>query len=334
MHAPLVSVVIPTYNRAGIICQAIDNLLQQTYSNFELIVVDDGSADDTPVRLAAYGDKIRVIRQANAGPAVARNRGAEIARGEIIAFQDSDDLWEPTKLERQVVLLEKAGMDVPCCLTNVLMRVADGKRITSFDESLIRFQREEGIWLNVAEVLASRFVLFNQAAAIRREAWKRVGGFDNRLKYLEDYDLPLRLALEGPWAFIQEPLVLYREGTPESFSQAALKDVIVLRECEVTICERMLARVPDNRQSKNIRSQLKRRLKRASRKLFAARLDASNSPGARLFAGLIRESDRYLLAGFRRSPWFPKPRSLPVEFMSKPRAADQGVDLVAHQDSR
>ncbi|HWO33294.1 MAG TPA: glycosyltransferase, partial [Candidatus Acidoferrum sp.] len=208
----MVSVVIPTYNRAELVCQAIVNVFQQTYSNFELIIVDDGSTDDTQSRLRQFGERIRVITQANAGAPIARNRGIEAARGEIIAFQDSDDLWKPTKLERQVALLEHFGTSVPCCLCNVLMRVINGKEFTSFDHSLIFPRDEAGLWLNVPDVLATRFVLFNQAVAIRRGPLEKLGGFNEQLKYLEDYDLPLRLALEGPWAFIREPLVIYREG--------------------------------------------------------------------------------------------------------------------------
>ncbi len=167
---PLVSIIIPTYNRAGLICQTIDNVFQQTYTRFELIIVDDGSTDDTLANLRQSGQKIRVIEQQNSGPAVARNRGAAAARGEIIAFQDSDDLWKPTKIARQVALLERFGPKVPCCLSDVLIRVVNGKEYTSFDHSVIRMREKEGIWLNVPDVLAATFVFFNQAAAIRREA--------------------------------------------------------------------------------------------------------------------------------------------------------------------
>src|SRR5690242_17488768 len=127
MDAPLVSIVIPTYNRAAVIRRTIENIFDQTYSNIEVIVVDDGSTDDTQTTLRQFSDRIRVIRQANAGPAVARNRGIEIAQGEIIAFQDSDDLWKPTKLERQVTLLTKYNKSVPCCLCNAVIGMVDGR---------------------------------------------------------------------------------------------------------------------------------------------------------------------------------------------------------------
>lgn len=104
---PLVSVVIPTYNRVGLLARTIGNMFQQTYANFEVIVVDDGSTDGTQAMLNRdYSGRVRVVAQPNSGPAVARNHGARVARGEIIAFQDSDDLWHPEKLKRQVALLE------------------------------------------------------------------------------------------------------------------------------------------------------------------------------------------------------------------------------------
>src|SRR5438270_1336965 len=160
---PLVSIVIPTYNRAAIISRTIDNIFRQTYPNFEVIVIDDGSTDDTQSVLKRYHDRVRVVRQSNAGPAIARNNGARVAAGEIIAFQDSDDLWEPTKLQRQVALLE-TDTSIPCCLCGTRMGQVDGKPLTWFDHSLIRFHQEQGIWLNVFDVLATRFVLFTQAA--------------------------------------------------------------------------------------------------------------------------------------------------------------------------
>ena len=313
---PLVSVVIPTYNRAALVCQAIDNMFQQTYSNFELIVVDDGSTDDTQLRLRQYGNRIHVICQPNAGAPIARNRGAAAARGDIIAFQDSDDLWKPTKLERQVRLLAKYPKSVPCCLCNVTMGVINGKNQTSFDYSLINPVHEEGLWTNVPEVLATRFVLFNQAAAIRREAFERIGGFREDLKYLEDYDLPLRLALEGPWTFIREPLVIYQQGAPESFSLQASQNPVALKECEVKICEQFLANVDGTSQNASFRRHLTRRLRIARRQLRAIRLSRTNSSIARAISTLLKGVDRCYLAGFRRSPWFPQPTTVPVDGVS------------------
>ncbi len=317
---PLVSVIIPTYNRAALVCQTIDNIFQQTYRNFELIVVDDGSTDETQARLRQYADRIRVITQANAGAAVARNRGIAAAHGEIIAFQDSDDLWQPTKLERQVALLQETNTSVPCCLCNAVMRFVNRDEVTSFAISLVHPEHEEGIWLNVPEVLVTRFILFNQTVAIRREALERVGGFDEDLKYLEDYGLPLRLALGGPWAFIREPLVMWRGGSPGSFYEQALNDPIVLKKCELTIFERLLARVGDGAQHASLRRHLERQLGIVRRQLRATELSHTDSPGARAIGRLLMQVDHYLGAAFRRSPWFPRPITIPVSAARQQRS--------------
>ena len=99
MKKPLVSVIIPTYNSAGYIEEALESVFEQTLQDFEIIVVDDGSTDGTGEVLRKYGDRIRYIYQENNGPASARNGGIRVARGEYIAFLDADDLWVSTKLE-------------------------------------------------------------------------------------------------------------------------------------------------------------------------------------------------------------------------------------------
>lgn len=311
MIEPLVSVVIPTYNRATVITRTIENIFAQTYSKVELIVVDDGSTDNTQARLSAFGDRIRIITQPNSGPAVARNRGAAAARGEIIAFQDSDDLWRPTKLARQIALLSQYKA-ATCCLCNAVMGVSRGKERTSFDDSLIHPSHSEGLWLNVSEVLATRFVLFNQTVAIRRKAFEKVGGFREDLRYLEDYDLPLRLSLEGPWAFIQEPLIIYGESSPESFSQQALRDTIVLRECAVRIFESVLSIVDGEVGHTSFRRLLRYRLRLLRMLRTAAKLNEANSRGSRVTGQALIVLDHYLRAAFRRSPWFPRPITTPI----------------------
>jgi glycosyltransferase involved in cell wall biosynthesis len=309
--SPLVSVIIPTYNRAGIICETIDNVFQQTYTNIEVIVIDDGSKDDTLTRLGSYGNRIRVISQANAGPAAARNRGIEASCGEIVAFQDSDDLWKPGKLESQVRVLTGLDSSVPCCLCNADFGEINGKRLTSFGISEIDTAYPEGLWINVTEVLATRFVLFNQTVAIRREAIDKVGIFDETLKYLEDYDLPLRLAAEGPWAYIQDPLVIYREGAPNSFSQQALRDPIVLKECEIKIFEKALTRAERCGDTK-ARWQINRRLKTFRRFLGAEKLSRSDSALHRVAGKFINRFEHYKNVGFTRSPWYPTAKTEPL----------------------
>ena len=105
MSAPLVSVIVPTYNRAVLLSEAVNSVLLQTYQNIEIIVIDDGSTDDTTEVMATFGDRVRYTRRPNAGVNAARNLGLKQARGEFIALLDSDDLWAPFKIELQVRLL-------------------------------------------------------------------------------------------------------------------------------------------------------------------------------------------------------------------------------------
>jgi glycosyltransferase involved in cell wall biosynthesis len=212
-QGPLVSVIIATYNRGYIVHEAVESVLAQTYNLIEIIVVDDGSVDNTQSVLRTYGSKIRVLEQANAGPASARNMGIQASQGDIICFLDSDDIWLPTYVERQVALLEKVGPSIPCSLGNAITFWADGRETTSFDLAILKPQLEEGLWLNVLEVLLTRFVMCNQMLAIRRSALNKAGSFDPSLRYMEDYDLALRLAVETRWGFIREPLVVFRQST-------------------------------------------------------------------------------------------------------------------------
>jgi glycosyltransferase involved in cell wall biosynthesis len=315
MSNGLVSVIIPTYNRGSIISKCIESVLAQTYQNIEIIVVDDGSTDDTGAKLREYGSRIRIVTQTNAGPAVARNRGIEVSRGQIIAFQDSDDLWKPAKLQRQVSLLDKLGKSVPCCLCNAIMRniYGDGNEHLSFDISSMQPGYDEGLWLNVPEVLATRFVLFNQTVAIRRDAIEKVGGFDPDLKYMDDYDLPLRLSLEGPWAYIREPLTIWAGGASDSFAQKATRDAIILKECEIKIAGRVLDRVRASGGNPSLQRHLERRIKGYRRGLRTINLHRSRSPLKRVLGKLVGTYDRYYGAAFRRSPWFPKMDTVSIE---------------------
>lgn len=301
----LVSTIIPTYNRSRIVVEAIDSILSQTYGNIEIIVVDDGSTDDTLERLRQYGDRIRVLSQQNAGPGIARNRGIAAARGELIAFLDSDDLWLPSKIERQVAQLQTAGKSVPCSLSNIVMR-SDKREVTSFDISQLRPDLEEGIWLNVDDVLASRFVLFNQAVVIRRSVLEKIGGFDEGLRFQEDYDLPLRLSLEGPWAFIREPLVIWRESKAGSWYKSSQREEVCCSTCTVRVFEKHLATVRGSYQRKSLVKQVNRGLKKARRELRVVRMKHMKSLGASGIAVLLRNAEMYRNAAFRRSHWFPK----------------------------
>jgi glycosyltransferase involved in cell wall biosynthesis len=311
MKEPLVSIVIPTYNRAGIIRETIEDVFRQTYQNIELIVVDDGSTDDTQSILRSYDNKLRRITQPNAGPAAARNRGAEIAKGTIIAFQDSDDSWHPTKIARQVALLQRVDDSVPCCLSSAQLRFTDRPTITSFQSACLNPGDEEGLWLNALEVLTDRFVFFNQTAAIRRSALEKVGGFNEQIRFLEDYDLPLRLALLGPFGFIREPLVTWNQGSDGSWSQAAYKNVVQLKALEIRIRENLLGKLGTaDRQS--LRKQMEAALARTRRELQIADLRRSDSWAPAALGYVLDRLKHYTEAAVRRSPWFIEMKTMPL----------------------
>ncbi|MBA7606548.1 hypothetical protein ES703_13698 [subsurface metagenome] len=311
MKNPLVSVIIPTYNRSHVICKAIESVLQQTYQNIELIVVDDGSTDDTPSKLAVYGQRVRVLRQDNSGPSIARNRGVEASHGEILAFLDSDDLWLPTKIEQQVHILENVDNSVPCCLCNALIRGNPDNKRTSFALAPLQAIYDKGIWLNVTSVLSTRCVFFIQAVAIRRSSFEKIGGFDESLWIMEDHDLALRLSLQGPWAYIKEPLVIYNKGAFGSLADQARRDPVQLQQCIKAIHMKTLS---DNRiKCRKTHRNLLRTICTSKAKIQIARISQSSFPGTSVLSTILDMILKFKAAIFRRSPWFPKMEQIPFE---------------------
>lgn len=187
--SPLISVVIPTYNRAHMVCEAIDSVLAQDYAPFELIVVDDGSTDDTPDRIGAYGDRIRVLTQENKGVSAARNAGIHMAQGDFLAFLDSDDLWEKQKLSCQMDFFKAHPHMLICQSEEIWIR--KGKRVNPMN----KHKKLSGM---LFEPYLHLCLISPSAVMIKRELLETVGLFDESLPACEDYDLWLRIACRYP----------------------------------------------------------------------------------------------------------------------------------------
>lgn len=193
-----VSVVIPTYNRAHFIGAAVASVRAQTYPCTEIIIVDDGSTDGTSSVVSELGAGIRYLRQPNAGPATARNTGIASARGDLIAFLDTDDRWQPQKIERQVALLER-WPDV--ALVSADMAIADASGRIEVASNFARrgllefFQTLDGRPVpNAPRRLLELNFINTSTVVLRHEVLQTLGGFDTRLRYGEDLELWLRIA--------------------------------------------------------------------------------------------------------------------------------------------
>ena len=209
---PKVSVIIPTYNRGWILREAIESVLSQEFTDYELIVVDDGSTDDTPEILEVYGRDIIVLHQSNCGVSAARNRGIAASRGQLVAFLDSDDLWLPRKLTRQVDFF-KANPAALICQTQETW-VRNGVRVNPRN----RHHKFSGM---IFEPSLALCLVSPSAVMIRKTLFDRVGTFDESLPACEDYDLWLRVSCRYPVFLLDEPLIIKRGGHPDQLSRVA-----------------------------------------------------------------------------------------------------------------
>jgi len=212
-HVFMFSIIIPLYNKANTIGKAIESVLAQTYGNYEIIVVDDGSTDNSCEVVSQYDDKnIRLIRQKNAGVSAARNRGVSESRSEYVAFLDADDFWDTDYLEVQLRLISQ----YPQCemyATNYRF-IDDTGRISDTIIRNIRFQSDSGIIDNYFEVCASSHVpVWTSATVIRRDAFTRLGGFPIGVKSGEDLITWAKLAINSPVAYHRAPKATYSLGT-------------------------------------------------------------------------------------------------------------------------
>jgi len=224
---PLVSVIIPTFDRAPWLGEAIASVLAQTYAHLELIVVDDGSHDATSEVVQAFEPALTSIRQAHAGVSAARNRGVAASHGELVAFLDSDDLWRPSKIAAQVALLQQQPPAQACYTDEIWIR--HGVRV---NPKLIH-QKHSG-WL--FEHSLPRCIISPSSIMLRRTLWNQLGGFDESLPACEDYDLWLRLTLATPVLLLPERLIVKRGGHADQLSRC----IPLLDQYRITALEKIL----------------------------------------------------------------------------------------------
>jgi len=205
---PLVSVIIPTHNRQDFLVEAIESILQQQYPSVELIVVDDGSTDNTRAVVAAY-PSVSYEYQENKGPGAARNRGIVRAAGTLICFLDSDDLWDPEKLAVQVSYM-KTTEDCMISYTNEQW-IRNGRQVNQKK----KHRKYSG---NIFNRCVPLCIISPSSVMIRREVFDRVGLFDETLPVCEDYDLWLRIAARYAVHFIDRNLIIKRGGHPDQLS--------------------------------------------------------------------------------------------------------------------
>jgi len=253
MEQPLVSVVIPTYNRAHCLAATVRSALQQTYRRVEIVIVDDGSSDDTAALVSrewSTESRLRYIPQDNQGVSAARNRGFAESRGDFVALLDSDDLWEPWKLELQLACM-RTYPEVGMCWTDMIAVGPDGvvasqAYLRTMYSAWSQFTVEElfAVSRPVAELngvpagpFAGRFahvgdlyspmivgnLVHTSTVLIRRDRLEKTGGFDESLRPTgEDHEFHLRTCKHGPVAFIDLPTITYRIGMPDALSRHAI----------------------------------------------------------------------------------------------------------------
>lgn len=225
---PLVSVIIPSYNMARYVGEAIESVLAQTYKNYELIVVDDGSTDNTAEVVKKYlkPQAVSYIHKENKGISVARNTGIKASRGEFIAFLDADDIWLPEKLEHQIKFMDSDKVGIVGCGAYIINEKGE-----IFDNFIKKTYPNRSLLLGVLNM--KNVVSGGSEALARKKCFDVVGIFDENLKSSEDWDMWLRIAYHYDIVFVEKPLVKIRERTnslcsPSNAQKMLDSDLLVL----------------------------------------------------------------------------------------------------------
>ena len=211
MSNPSVSVVIPVYNGENYLRLAIESVLHQTFQDFEIIVIDDGSKDCTPDVVQSFSDRVRYVRQENAGVAAAVNHGIRLARGRYFAWLSHDDLWAPEKLSAQLQALQR--VDGPAvCYTDIKLIDGEGK---VFDEKALPLPNRNDVVRAILRLEPVLYAAYSLLCDLR--CFEQVGLYDLKKRHTQDADMLLRLARSFPFVRVPEKLMFVREhGTRDS----------------------------------------------------------------------------------------------------------------------
>ena len=209
MDETLISIILPTYDRAHFIESALRSVFAQTHTHWELVIIDDGSTDDTDAVLARYDDpRMVVLRQENQGVSAARNAGIDRCTGEVVALLDSDDEWLPAKLATQLAYMRRHGYEI--CQTDEIW-IRGGRRVNQ----KAKYAKPEGWFF---EQSLEMCLISPSCTMFTRSAWERIGPFDVHMPSCEDYDLWLRACLHYPVGLVREPLTVKHGGRPDQLS--------------------------------------------------------------------------------------------------------------------
>lgn len=200
---PYISVIIPTFNRIHSLPGALESVLAQTSPDFEVIIVDDGSTDETPLFCSTLHDNRIIVKrfEKNLGGNYARNEGIRISRGELIAFCDDDDSWMPQKLEKQVAAISRHGSDLCYCGKNIVKMGKPQKKYSFYSPRYSDLHKS---------IMADNFIGSTSTVIIKKKVLEAIGAFDENLPALQDYDVYIRLISRGYSIFgVDEPLIDY-----------------------------------------------------------------------------------------------------------------------------
>jgi glycosyltransferase involved in cell wall biosynthesis len=266
---PSVSVIIPVFNGAATICEALDSVFAQTSSDFEVIVINDGSTDATRALLRGYEGKATILDQPNRGPATARNVGIRASRGEYLAFLDADDKWQPSMLERTVPILQR---DPECVLVYTDLAVVDSTG-QSLNTSLVG--KAQAYAPSMEDLLARMWPIMPSAVVMRRSAFESAGGFCEEFTTAnyEDAHFWLLAREQGPFRYVPECLAIWR----------------------FSLFPKALKRTGGNPESSRIFARLvEQRYSVSAAKLVGARTRAARSMLGFLGLSALRRGDRQL----------------------------------------